>query len=152
MSLGAGALRQLINLGWAVSSWEWSRGGVNGAQCDEFIRVSTFLVPDNTGTNYLTWGETKYARRKIIIIPCDFFKAFHFQRRIFSFYFTEEETLLSFAHPIMIQMMLKVNKPRRSLQPGGVRSNVVSDPGLTSDCGKHVNNSNNYPAMLFVIQ
>ena len=48
--------------------------------------------------------------------------------------------------------MLKVNKPRRSLQPGGVMPNVVSDPGLTSDCGKHVNNSNNYPAMLFVIQ
>ena len=41
-------------------------------------------------------------------------------RRIFSFYFTEEETLLSFAHPIMIPMMLKVNKPGRSLQPGGV--------------------------------
>ena len=65
MILGAGALRQLINLGWAVSSWEWSRGGVNGAQCDEFILVSTFLVPDNTGTNYLTWGETKHARRII---------------------------------------------------------------------------------------
>lgn len=97
MSLGAGALRQLINLGWAVSSWEWSRGGVNGAQCDEFILVSTFLVPDNTGTNYLTWGETKHSRR--IIIPCDFLEHFIFRLKNIFFLFYRRGNIIIICSP-----------------------------------------------------
>ena len=149
MSLGAGALRQLINLGWAVSSWEWSRGGVNGAQCDEFIRVSTFLVPDNTGTNYLTWGETKYARKNYSIC---FFKSISssFEKTILWVF--RRGNIIIICSPDNDPNDVKSQQASPQSPAGRGESNVVSDPGLTSDCGKHVNNSNNYPAMLFVIQ
>ena len=150
MSLGAGALRQLINLGWAVSSWEWSRGGVNGAQCDEFILVSTFLVPDNTGTNYLTWGETKHSRR--IIIPCDFLEHFIFRLKNIFFLFYRRGNIIIICSPDNDPNDVKSQQAWPQSPAGRGESNVVSDPGPTSDCGKHVNNSNNYPAMLFVIQ
>ena len=54
LSLGA-EVSQAINKPWLArrAGYLQSRGGVNGAQCDEFIPVPTFRGPDNTSTG---WG------------------------------------------------------------------------------------------------